>query len=434
MKQKEISTYLECRKSFLGKVRYFFSKKKIKKIEDKILEKEKKENEAPKDSKPIQGYADDKKFHTIDDLVTVQALYEKSQRYVKDLKQDIKALELKIENTNKKIENATIYINEIDEHKKSLFDFWKFANKDQLLELDSGSTDYQIEDIKIKKSFDYDYDFEDFGINYDKLQRTKFSKQEFDSLFIANTNVLPVINMLKNEDMDKDVIDELLRNLKSEYFTTSNSSKSKNDFDIFGAMKEDSTTVRYLNNKSHREMEKDKYSILNVNKKIDVFDFTEKLQLIVSSLKESMQKITLDYNMPIYYVEPANGKINKTDYVVCDINAENALRTYDNKFESAVKLFKLNFKEGYPVNFLTNSAYFDNFNNTLPYGMDVGSKLLIDSNRFKFTQKSKEKIKTNRYFGMPGELYPRLLTVYIEEYDVELKQKKNEEKKSIEEK
>ena len=152
MRQKEISTYLECKKTFLGKVRYFFSKKKVRKAEEALASAEK-ETDEKKEPRPIQGYADDKKYHTIDDLVTVQALYEKSERYVKDLTQDIKALELKIANTNKKIENATIYINEIDEHKKSLFEFWKFANKDQLLELDSGSDVYTGENIKIRKVF-----------------------------------------------------------------------------------------------------------------------------------------------------------------------------------------------------------------------------------------------------------------------------------------
>lgn len=430
MKQKEISTYLECKKTFLGKVRYFFTKKKIQKLEEKILEKEEekqREKEENKEPKPIQGYADDKKFHTIDDLVTVQALYEKSQRYVKDLQQDIKALEVKIKNTNKKIENATIYINEIDEHKKSLFEFWKFANKDQILELESADSPYMGEPVKINKVFDYEYDFEDFGINYDKMQRTKFSKQELDSIFMASTNVLPIINMLKNEEMDKDIIEDFLRSLKTEYFTTTKTT-TKNDFDIFGAMKDGSTTVRYLNNKSHREIEKDKFLILNINKKIDVFDFTEKLQMATSSLKEAMHKITLDYNMPIYHVAAANEKLHQTDYNVCDINAEHALKSYDNKFETAVKLFKLNFKEGYPAILLTNSVYYDNYNNTLPYGMDVTSKILIDGNMFEFEQVSKQKIKTNRYFNMPDELYPRILTVYIEEYDVKLKEETEKSK------
>ena len=433
IKQKEISTYLECKKTFFGKVKYFFSKKKNKPKEE-IEEVENKEE--TKEPKPIQGYTDDKKYHTIDDLVTVQALYEKSERYVKDLNQDIKAIELKIVNTKKKIENATLYIKEIDQHKKSLFDFWKFANKDEVLELDAGDEIYDGNAQKIKKKFDYEYDFEDLGIAYDKLQRTKFSKQELDSIYVASTNVLPIINMLKNGDMDKEVIEEQLRSLKSEYFTSSNSTlSSKVDFDIFGSMRDDPTQVKYLNNKSHRENEKDKFQILNINKKIDIFDFTEKLQLMTSSLNEAMHKIKFDYDMPIYKVGSINEKLHKTDFSVFNINAEREIESYDNKFETAVKLFKLNFKEGYPAVFLTNATYYDNTNNTLPNGMDVTSKVIIDADMFEYELVKKEKMKTNRYFNIPETLYPRILTIYIEEYDVYLKgQKPEKTEKIVEEK
>lgn len=424
IKQKEISTYLECKKTFFGKVKYFFSKKKNKPKEEIEEVENKKETKEPK---PIQGYTDDKKYHTIDDLVTVQALYEKSERYVKDLTQDIKAMKLRIVNTKKKIENATLYIQEIDQHKKSLFDFWKFANKDELLELDTGDEIYEGDVQKIKKKFDFEYDFEDFGIAYDKLERTKFSKQELDSIYVASTNVLPIINMLKNGDMDKDVLEEQLRSLKSEYFTSSNSTlSSKVDFDIFGSMKDDPTQVKYLNNKSHRENEKDKFQILNINKKIDIFDFTEKLQLITSSLNEAMHKIKFDYDMPIYKVASINEKLHKTDFNVLNINAEREIESYDNKFETAVKLFKLNFKEGYPAVFLTNATYYDNANNTLPNGMDVTSKVIIDADMFEYELVKKEKMKTNRYFNIPETLYPRILTIYIEEYDVYLKGQKPE--------
>lgn len=433
IKQKEISTYLECKKTFFGKVKYFFSKKKNK-AKEETEEVEKKEE--TKEPKPIQGYTDDKKYHTIDDLVTVQALYEKSERYVKDLTQDIKAMELKILNTKKKIENATLYIQEIDKHKKSLFDFWKFANKDELLELDTGDDIYDGDAQKIKKKFDYEYDFEDLGIAYDKLQRTKFSKQELDSIYVASTNVLPIINMLKNGDMDKDVIEEQLRSLKSEYFTSSNTTlSSKVDFDIFGSMRDDPTQVKYLNNKSHRENEKDKFQILNINKKIDIFDFTEKLQLMTSSLNEAMHKIKFDYDMPIYKVGSINEKLHKTDFSVFNINAEREIESYDNKFETAVKLFKLNFKEDYPAVFLTNATYYDNTNNTLPNGMDVTSKVIIDADMFEYELVKKEKMKTNRYFNIPETLYPRILTIYIEEYDVYLKgQKPEKTEKIVEEK
>ena len=147
-----------------------------------------------------------------------------------------------------------------------------------------------------------------------------------------------------------------------------------------------------------------------------------------------MHKISFDYDMPIYQVTSINEKLHQTDYNVFNINAERELQSYDNKFETAVKLFKLNFKEGYPAVFLTNATYFDNVNNTLPNGMDVTSKLIIDANMFDYELIKKDKIKTNRYFNLPEELYPRVLTVYVEEYDVTLKSDKSatKTKKKIE--
>ena len=421
MKQKEISTYLECRKTFLGKVRYFFSKKKNKQenaipqdLEESVnITKEKKQ-------KPITAAVDDKKYHTIDDLVTIQALYERSERYVKDLKQDIKALELKIENTTRKINNANLYIKEIDDHKKSLFDFWKFANKDEALGLEAGDEiTVKNDTLNLKKKFDYEYDFEDLGINEDKIQRTKFSKQEFDSIYLATTNVLPVLNMLKNHDMDKNVLEELLSNLQREYLESE--AEANSEFDIFGGMKEDSTQIRYLNNKSHRENEKNKFMILDINKKIDIFDFTEKLQMHASLLKETIHKVTSSYDMPLYKILPVNSKLNQSDYALYNINVEREMDLYQNKFENSVKLIKINIKEGMPLVYLTNSVYFDNINNTLPNGMDISSQILIDAKMYKFELKEKKKINTNRYFNDVDELYPKMLTIYLEEYELTVK-------------
>ena len=277
--------------------------------------------------------------------------------------------------------------------------------------------------------FDYDYDFENLGIDADKLQRTKFSRQEMDNVFVASTNVLPIINMFKAGDMDKDVIEESLRSLKSEYFT--NNSTAKTDFDIFGSMKADSTQVRYLNNKSHRECERDKFNILNINKKIDIFDFTEQLQSILGSVKEAMCKVTSSYDMPIYKIVPINEKLHKTDYSVWDINPERELRGYDNKFESAVKLIKLNFKEEFPLVYFTNSIYYDNINGTLPEGMDVSSKVLIDADKFEYELVQKNKVNTNRYFNMPDGLYPRMITIYIEEYNLKIKDKTQDSEENL---
>ena len=85
-KQKEISTYLEYRKTFLGKFKYFFKAGKVKKIKSKQVEEQEDIEQDNKkiDAKPMQVYMDDKKFHTIEDLITIHSLLEKSIKYSKN--------------------------------------------------------------------------------------------------------------------------------------------------------------------------------------------------------------------------------------------------------------------------------------------------------------------------------------------------------------
>ena len=63
---------------------------------------------------------------------------------------DINALKLKIKNLKKKIENASNYIKEIDEHKKSIFEFWKYTNKDEVQSLDEGEEE-EVNVTKVEK-------------------------------------------------------------------------------------------------------------------------------------------------------------------------------------------------------------------------------------------------------------------------------------------
>lgn len=71
---------------------------------------------------------------------------------VKSLKTDEKALELKKINLERKIKNANIYLNEIELHKKSIFEFWKFTNKDELPSLNEGEEEENSNKEKLPKA------------------------------------------------------------------------------------------------------------------------------------------------------------------------------------------------------------------------------------------------------------------------------------------
>lgn len=431
-KQKEISTYLEYKKTFFGKVKFFLKGTKVTKnketveekiAKDSVLEKEEKETKISN----IEPFLKEKKYYTLEDLVTIYHVKEKNDRQIKNIMQDIKAIELKIENLTSKVKNAKLYINEIDKHRKSIFDFWKFANKDEKLALEKGDTTEKEQDMSpIKKAFDFEMDFEKLGIEIDRLQRTKLSKEELDSLFIAKTNLLYILNMLRLNEMDKNALELALYSLKEE-FNKNRLYIESETFDIFGNVENDSRKLKYIGSRSHRENEKSKFKILNINKKIDVFDFTEKLQSIVNYLQGAIPKIQSKYDMPLYKVVPITERINEKCFDIYNIDVENELSNYQDNGEGALNLIKINFKEGMPLLYYSNISLYDNNSQTLPEGMNLSTNVLIDCQKFDFKQISKTKFRTNNYFNEKDNLiWPKSKDILVFEYEVSLKKEKDE--------
>lgn len=433
IKQKEISTYLEYKKTFFGKVKYFFKSPKInQKIKNQNVKKEE-ESEGKIEYETIDmdvintAYGD-KKFYTIEDLVTIYSLLEKAERSYKNINQDLKALRLKLENIVSKVKNASLYIEEIDKHKKSIFDFWKFSNKDEKLSLEMGNeTDDDSNKNTLKKAFSFETDFEELGAKMDTIQRKKLSKEELDSLYIAKTDMLYLLNMLREDDLNKSALESTLARLKEE-FNKNRLITDAETFDIFGSVDDDSRKLKYIGSRGHRENEKNKFKILNINKKIDVFDFTERLQSIITYLEGTTPKMTAQYDFSLYKVSQITEKVKEQSFDIYNLNPEKALEEYNDDGEGALNLIKLNYKEGLPLIYYTNSIFYDNNNQTLPIGMDLSSSVFLDCKKLEFTLVNKNKFKTNNYFTESNNLLlPKTKDIFVYEYDVNLKKSKENE-------
>lgn len=426
-KQKEISTYLECKKTFIGKVKYFFKsdKKEKGKKENQKTDETLEIEETKIDTQPLNTYVKDKNFYTIEDLVTIYSLHEKGQRQYKDLKQDLKALELKFENLKSKVRNANQYIEEIDKHKKSIFEFWKFANKDEKLAIEMGDDkEDENEQNEFHKSFDLEMDFEKLGEEADQIQRKKLSHEETDSVFIAQTELLYFVNMVRTNKIVKYDLENVLESLKEE-FNEDRLVIDSEIFDIFGNIEENNNNqVKYIGSRSHRELEKSKFKIMNVNKKIDVYDFTEKMQSIVNYLEGAMPKISSLYDMPLYKLVPISSNLAESEFEIFNINIENELEEFTENDEGAYNLICLNYKEGLPILYYTNAMFFDNTNKTLPVGMNLSSKVLVDNSRLEFSLTNKTKFRTNLYFPNNDMTNPKCKDIFVYEYDVCLKGEK----------
>ena len=212
-KEKEIATYLECKKTFFGKIKFFFKYKKKKKKEEseEIIEKkqEKTKEKEEIDDKKIE----EKPFYTIEDLVSLTNQYNENLEIEKNLKLDVKALEDKIKMMDTKIKNATDYINEIEKHNKSIFDFWKYTSKDEAAALNPGQ-EKETNHINLEKTFDYKNDLEDLyqvGMialshacdNFKEGYNTKFSS--YAHLYIKG-EVLKYIRENRLVKVNKDYI------------------------------------------------------------------------------------------------------------------------------------------------------------------------------------------------------------------------------------
>jgi len=410
-KERQISTFLEYKKTFLGKIKIFFSSKKKKKEEKiehiEITEKEEKIDNADVLEQIIQT----KSSYTIEDLMIVYSLYDKKLKYIKDLEMDIDALEHKLKNLERKIENATLYIKEIENHKKSIFEFWKFANKDELPALSQGET--VISKKKLSKVFNYEFDFEDFGSKIDKIQRKKLTKDEINSIFLAKTNVLLGINLSRKEELNnaekkafKKLLDSLKKELKEE-------NAGVKDFDIFGSVTEDRTQVKVMANKHHRENEKNKLQILNINDSTTMEEFLEILKEIDNNIKTAFSKVNFTYNMPIYKTMPTNDE-SDNNLNIFSMNVLSAMKENDS---DEVNLFKINVNEGQNAVFYSNIIFYDNTNQTLPVGMNLSDDVLLDINGIELKLVEKKKFLTNLYIDNKEDCTtPNVLTVNLFEY------------------
>ncbi len=409
MKEKQISTFLECKRTFFGKFKYYFkyskkvkskNKEKIndkKELEDSNIEQLEKDriNSIVENKKQVRHKKSDEKLnHTLEELLQIYKDLEKREIELKNIVMDINALKLKIKNTNKKIENASLFIEEIDGHKKSIFEFWKYTNKDQMSVLPEGEKE-EVNIIRtIERTFDYEDDFEKFARGMDKVQRKTLNKEETDAIYITNTNVIDIINENKTDVATFEKLEIMLNKLKQEA-TDAKVLTENEEFDIFGGIVQDNTKITKINNKEHRELPKDKFSILDITKVATTASFELKLDMIKDSIKKALSKISLKEEIIVY---KALGKkqLIKENINIFNLNPEKELQDAIDSEENEINLYKLTIPKGINAISMTNIIFFDNQNKTLPIGQDISTKIILDISNSELELKNQDVFKVTK--------------------------------------
>ena len=414
-KEKQISTFLECKKSFFGKVKYFFkysgkkTKTKKENIDDlsDIVEKQKEETEEKL-----------KKQYTLDELIEKGKKAREQETNLKNNKLDINAIKLKNLNLVKKIENATAYINEIDSHKKSIFEFWKYTNKDEIQALEEA----EEEQVHIKthaKIFDYEEDFEEFGTTMDKIQRKVFTKEELDGIYLATTNQLEVMNKLKTDSITAKELEGYLKQIKKDLQEDKNITE-EDAIDIFGGLSEDTRKITKLANKSHREQPKNKYSILRMSKTLKTVEYKAELEDAISTICGAIAKMEIDQELAAYKWIPEEENIDTNELNVFNLDAEKEIENAIKESETGkINLYKMNLAKGVKAVAFSNCVYFDNQNKTLPEGMDLDTRILAKILDTDITLENKKVIRVGLLEDEKDDSAKLIIkTIHLLEYSV----------------
>ena len=426
-KEKQISTFLECKKTFFGKVKYFFkySGKKSKKKEENKIEK-REEVVKEKIEKNEQEEEIIKKQYTLDELVQKGIKANEKETEVRNKKMDINSLKLKNVNLVKKIENATAFIEEIDSHKKSIFEFWKYSNKDEVQALEEG----EEEPVNVKphsKIFDYEEDFEEFGENIDKIQKEIFSKEQLDAVYLTTTNQIEIMNKLKTKTTEPKELDKWLKEIKADLKKDKDLTE-EDVVDIFGSLSEDTRKIKKLANKSHREQPKNKYSILRISKATKTVDYKVALNNEIMILEEAINKNKIGQEISVYKWLPEEENINPNKINVFNINPEKEIEdALKNSENTKINLYKMNLDKETKVVVFSNCVYYDNQNKTLPIGMDKDTRMLVKISDTDIQLNSKKVIRVGRLENDKEEASKLIVkTINVIEYSVKQEDKKEE--------
>lgn len=369
-KEKQITIFAECKKTFFGRLRYFLKYKKVdtlKQLETSELTKE--EIQRPKGKLKYFEKLEIKEHYNLENLIELYENLDAEYNEIRNLEQDIDAMNKRIDMLKMKINNADEYIKNIDAHKKSIFEFWRFTKKEEIKLLSEGTTFVEEKKKnKIKKTFNFDTDFEDIGKQFDLAERNLLNKQETDCVYIATTKILEDINLVLNKQK---IPIEHLENLKKELKEENKGKK----IDIFGSIMESQEKIKTLGNIRHRENEKNIFPILLIKEDTTLEEYSNILEGVIETINRAMKKFEIIIDIPVYMV----GNL-EDDFKVFYINPEEALEKARN---TETNLYKINLLEGTKAIPLSNIMYYNNDNQTLPLGMNITSGILLNLKKLK---------------------------------------------------
>ena len=175
--------------------------------------------------------------------------------------------------------------------------------------------------------------------------------------------------------------------------------------------------LKILANKKHREVEREVFRILDINKNTTVEEYSEYLKQVIKNLESAFGKIKLPLDLPVYKAD--SEKLSENSYNLFNIQGKETIFNSLENDNKKLNLYKINLKQNTKVLALTNIAYFENNNKTLPLGMNISESILLNNNLMELELKAKQDIKVVTYKNPEDQLSDiEVKTIKVEEYEL----------------
>ena len=114
--------------------------------------------------------------------------------------------------------------------------------------------------------------------------------------------------------------------------------------------------------------------------------------MIMQNINRALEKGLIPENLPVYKAINDN-KMNNKYINVFNINPELEMQEAIRREGNKINFYKLNVKEGTKGIGFTNIILYDNKNKTLPIGMDLSTKMIIDTSKLYLKLVNKKSFK-----------------------------------------
>ena len=109
---------------------------------------------------------------------------------------------------------------------------------------------------------------------------------------------------------------------------------------------------------------------------------------VLKDIKSALKKNTLPEDMYVYKASSEQLELNTIEYVSLNLSDELNQILKDDKIRGKIYLYKIRLPKGTNYVAFSNIIFYDNKNMTLPVGMNLSSKILVDLSELNIEDKN----------------------------------------------